>query len=372
MKAVYAASLDPITNGHINVVERAAPLFESLVVVVAVDSRKQYTFSPEERVAMARESVAHLPNVSVEVCVGTYVVKYAHSIGAKVIVRGMRNGKDLEDELVLAIENRGICPDIETIWIPCLPDLMHVSSSMVKGHVGVDESWTLQVARSAPAHVVCKLKEKYMINKARNYWSALMKALGSPKGSDEIFADLIARYSEEHRDYHTLEHIVRMLDEFEDVRHLASDLNAVSLAIWFHDVVYDVGTKSSKIASNEERSAHLARVALEKLGSSEALVAKVERMILATLHHDASDDFDEKLVLDLDMAILGASADDFDSYEAGIRKEYSYVSPEAFALGRSKFLRSLLDRSEIYASEFFHDRYDKSARENLERALARL
>src|SRR4051794_13425574 len=135
-KAVYAASLDPITNGHINVVERMAPLYDELVVVVAVDPRKAYTFTPEERVAMAREALCQIQNVSVDVCIGHYVVKHAESIGAQVIVRGLRNFKDLEDEQTLAEENRKIAPAVETIWVPCRPDLGHVSSSMVKNHIG--------------------------------------------------------------------------------------------------------------------------------------------------------------------------------------------------------------------------------------------
>jgi pantetheine-phosphate adenylyltransferase len=100
------ASLDPITNGHINVIERMAPLYDELIVLVAVDSRKSYTFTPEERVDMTKAAVAHLPNVLVDVCIGHYVVKQAESIGAQVIVRGLRNFKDLEDEQTLAEENR--------------------------------------------------------------------------------------------------------------------------------------------------------------------------------------------------------------------------------------------------------------------------
>jgi len=158
--AVYAASLDPITNGHVNIIERTAPLYDQLIVLVAVDLKKKYTFTPEERAEMAILAVTHLPNVSVQVCTGRYVVRHAESVGAQVIIRGLRNFKDLEDEQVLSIENRSICPHIETFFVPCLPDLMHVSSSMVKGHVGVDPDWEAQVARSVPVVVVKKLRQK--------------------------------------------------------------------------------------------------------------------------------------------------------------------------------------------------------------------
>lgn len=181
-KAVYAASLDPITHGHINIIERTAPLYDSLFVLVAVDTRKIYTFTAEERVDMAKEAVAHLPNVVVDACIGQYVVRKAEAFGAQVIIRGIRNFKDVEDEQTLAEENRNISPHIETIWVPCRPNLMHVSSSMVKGHVGVDPEWEDQVARSVPNAVVAKLKEKFTFVKALKHWSSLMTLVGNPPG----------------------------------------------------------------------------------------------------------------------------------------------------------------------------------------------
>lgn len=162
VRAVYAASLDPITNGHLNIIERAYALYDEVVVLIAVDSRKNYTFSPAERVEMVRAAVAHLPSVPVAACIDRYVVKYAYEIRADAVIRGIRNGKDLEDELTLAEENRKICPEVETVWLPCLPHLMHVSSSMVKAHVGADPGWEAQVARSVPEVVVQKLREKYL------------------------------------------------------------------------------------------------------------------------------------------------------------------------------------------------------------------
>jgi len=110
---------------------------------------------------MAQEAIAHLLNVFVSVCLDGYVVKRAEYLKAQVVIRGLRNFKDMEDEETLAEENRSICPHIETLWIPCLPGLRHVSSSMVKGHVGVDPGWEDQVARSVPLAVVRKLREKH-------------------------------------------------------------------------------------------------------------------------------------------------------------------------------------------------------------------
>ena len=366
-KAIYAASLDPITNGHINVIERMAPLYDEFVVLVAVDSRKVYTFTPEERVEMAKSAVAHLSNVSVDVNIGCYVVRQAESIGAQVIIRGLRNIKDLEDEQTLAEENRNICPQIETVWVPCLPNLMRVSSSMVKGHVGVDPNWEEQVARSVPAGVVLKLKEKFILGKAFKHWAGLMSALGNPKGSEKIFKNIVACYGKPNRFYHILEHIVSMLDKFETVSDQVKNPDAVRLTIWYHD-----------IADSEEVSAHQAELDIKEMGLSDYLIKLVccdlsnNGLIMATKHKSQPQDLDTMFLLDLDLAILGSAEKEFDAYEAGIRKEYSFVSEADFRAGRSRILESFLNRPSIYYTKFFQNKYESIARENLKRSIKKL
>jgi pantetheine-phosphate adenylyltransferase len=363
-KAVYAASLDPITNGHINVIERMAPLYDELIVLVAVDSRKSYTFTPEERVDMVQTAVAHLPNVSVDVCIGHYVVKQAESIGAQVIVRGLRNFKDLDDEQTLAEENRKICPQIETVWVPCLPNLMHVSSSMVKGHVGIDPEWECQVARSVPETIVTKLKEKFILGKARRHWVILMSALGNPKGSEAILKNLLTRYDEPHRGYHTLAHIVAMLDELDLV---GENDSTIALAIWFHDAVYD-----PKAKDNEEQSAQLAQDSIKKIGLPDSLGEQVHELVMTTKHTTVPTDHSAQVLADIDLMILGKPEKEFDVYEVGICKEYEWIPQSDFCAGRSNILQSFLDRPSIYSTEVFRGKYESAARKNLERSIEKL
>lgn len=365
-KAVYAASLDPITNGHINIIERMAPLYDELAVLVAVDSRKTYTFTPEERVNMVKEAVSHLQNVIVDVCVGRYVVKHADSIGGQVIIRGLRNFKDLEDEQTLAEENRKICPHIETIWVPCIPNLMHVSSSMVKGHVGVDPSWEEQVARSVPATVVVKLKEKFILGKARRHWTSLMVSLGNPEGSDSVFSDIVARYKEPHRVHHKLGHIVMMLDELEQLDDV-DDNNEVAWAIWYHDAIYN-----PKVNDNEEQSAAFSKSMAKKLGLPDSFGDRGSGLILSSKHDTVSSNHDNRILADLDLVILGKSEKEFDAYENGIRKEYRHVSQSEFCEIRSKILQSFLDRPSIYLTDYFRGKYESAARKNLERSIGQL
>jgi len=372
-KAVYAASLDPITNGHLNVIERMAPLYDELVVLVAVDGKKNYMFTSEERVAMARAAVARLPNVTVGTCVGRYVVKVAEEVGARVVIRGLRNFKDLEDEQVLAMENRQIAPIIETIFVPCLPQLMHVSSSMVKGHVGVDPDWEAQVSRSVPKAVVVKLKEKYVLAKAIKHWAALMDELGNPKGAPAVFERLVACYGEAGRFYHVLEHIVDMLDETNLAIGALKNSLAVRLAIWFHDSVYDTGNKDRRVVFyNETLSACMAERELLALGFAPDLVGAVKALVMVTSYAAEAENDDARFLSDLDIAILGKPAEEFDRYEACIRKEYAHVGDGLFCERRKMILRNILERKPLYRTEPFRLRYEGAARANLARSIKQL
>jgi len=377
-KAIYAASLDPITNGHINVIERMAPLYDELVIIIAVDSRKKYTFSTDERVEMAKYATTHIKNVTVSVCVGQYVVRCADSIGAQVIIRGIRNNKYLDDEQILAEENRKICPNIETIFVPCLSSLMYVSSSVAKGHVGVDPDWEHQVARLVPVHVILKLKMKFILEKARKHWESLMRAFGNPINSEKVFLSLVKRYSEAHRAYHTLEHVVSMLDEFEEIKDQAKNPEALKLAIWYHDAIYDPEHKDHHVvADNEARSAYNAELDMKELGLSASIITLISGtydtgLISATTHTQLTSDNDAQILVDLDLAVLGRKEVEFDIYEEGIRKEYNFVPDADFRAGRSKILQSFLDRSSIYQTKYFMDKYESIARKNLQRSIEQL
>jgi pantetheine-phosphate adenylyltransferase len=128
---VYAGTFDPITRGHLSVIERAARLFDRLLVVVAVNPDKQPLFSAEERVDMIRAAVAAWRNVECASTAG-YVVQLASARGARHLVRGVRSCTDVEGEIALANMNRALAPEIETVFIPAHPELSEVSSSGLK------------------------------------------------------------------------------------------------------------------------------------------------------------------------------------------------------------------------------------------------
>lgn len=364
LRAVYAASLDPITNGHCDVIERVASMFDELVVVVAIDPRKSYTFTADERVLMAREACAQLANVRVTQCSGRYVVKCAEELGARVVIRGIRNYEDLEYEKVLAEENHRICPGIETLFLPCRPELMHVSSGMVRMHVGMDPDWEAQVARSVPANVVPKLRQVHMVRRARAHWDSLMSVLNVRQRTDHMFSSLVARYSEPHRVHHTVEHIVALLDGAAAPEGCTPEL---MYALFYHDAVYD-----TRAHDNEERSMLLARTDGQALGLDETFMDRSGHLIMATRHSEHPEDAETQRMIDLDLMVLGADPTRYDTYARAIRAEYAWVGEKEFAEGRAAVLQQFLARPYVFSTESFRAHYEAQARENMRRELAAL
>lgn len=129
--AIYAGSFDPLTRGHLEVIRRAARLFDHVRVLVAQNPNKNTVFSLEERVELTAKQVASFVNVSVD---GTYglTVDYARSVGATVLLRGFRDGGDAESEAQLAQLNEALAPDIQSVLIPSPKGLCEVSSSGLK------------------------------------------------------------------------------------------------------------------------------------------------------------------------------------------------------------------------------------------------
>ena len=130
-KAIVPGSFDPVTNGHLDIIERAAKLFENVTVAVAINSGKTPLFTMEERIQMGREEVGHLPNVEVDSFTGL-LVDYAESRGASVIVKGLRAVMDFEYELQMALMNRRQRAEVETVFMMTGTEYSYLSSSIVK------------------------------------------------------------------------------------------------------------------------------------------------------------------------------------------------------------------------------------------------
>ena len=156
IRALYPASFDPVTNGHIDVARRATLLFDELVVAVFDAPSKNLLFTTDERVDMIRQSLEDLPNVRVESYTGL-TAHHAIDIGAKVIVRGLRTVSDFEWELQLAQNYRHLAPDLEIACLMTSQNYSFMSSSMVKEIA----KWGGDVSQMVPPHVMARLYEKY-------------------------------------------------------------------------------------------------------------------------------------------------------------------------------------------------------------------
>src|SRR5688500_11547289 len=132
--AVYAGSFDPATSGHLSVIHAAARIFPHVRVLIAVHPKKQTLLTVDERIALLRELTGRYPNVSVDATDG-YVALYARSIGATVLVRGVRGATDAQFETELAHQNRELAPEIATVFVPAESDLADVSSTALKERI---------------------------------------------------------------------------------------------------------------------------------------------------------------------------------------------------------------------------------------------
>ncbi len=156
VKAVFAGSFDPPTNGHLDIIKRVSGLFESVDVVVSVNPEKHTMFSEEERVQFLKELIKPFNNVSVHSYKGI-IVNYAKEVGAKVLVRGVRSANDFGYEFELALMNQNLNPDIETVFLQSKEKYAIVKSSSIKqlAQFGGD------ISRMVPPLVAEALSNKY-------------------------------------------------------------------------------------------------------------------------------------------------------------------------------------------------------------------
>lgn len=131
MKALICGSFDPVTNGHTELIKRAARMFDEIIVGIFLNTEKKYMFSEKQRLSMLCGAISEIKNARAELCSGL-VAKYAQDNNIGVIVKGIRNTADYEYELNMAKINKKLCPDTETVFLPADPENDYISSSMVR------------------------------------------------------------------------------------------------------------------------------------------------------------------------------------------------------------------------------------------------
>jgi predicted metal-dependent HD superfamily phosphohydrolase len=199
-------------------------------------------------------------------------------------------------------------------------------------------------------------------------WRDLLPLSAPVLSVSRVGHDLVARWSEPHRHYHTTRHLAAVLHVIDEHSGRAGDAIAVRLAAWFHDAVYD-----PRRVDNEEASALLAEASLPSLDVRPGQTAEVARLVRLTATHDPlPGDRNGGLLTDADLSILAAPPEEYRAYIAAIRQEYAHVSDEAFVAGRAAVLHNLLALTRLYHTPDLRERWEDLARHNLTWELSTL
>lgn len=154
--AVYPGSFDPVTFGHIDIIERGSKIFDKLIIAITTNPEKQAVFSDEERKEMVAEVTGHLPNVEIDSFSGM-TVDYVRSVDSFLILRGIRTVSDFEYELQMALTNRTLAPDMETVFVMSSEKYSFLSSRLIKDTVRLGGD----VSAFVPSHVQERLIKKF-------------------------------------------------------------------------------------------------------------------------------------------------------------------------------------------------------------------
>lgn len=185
--------------------------------------------------------------------------------------------------------------------------------------------------------------------------------------SVDLFSEVLRCYSEPLRTYHNVKHLEQGFKVLDEVMAKLPGIGAVELAFWLHDIVYSPGSPH-----NEELSAVFTGQATLSLGFDPSFALQVANLVRATTHKHEPQTREAQVLLDVDLSILAAPQLDYDAYEANIRQEYLQFSDEQYKAGRSKFLRSMLDRERIFSTPELRSGYEGRARANMSRSLSAL
>ena len=198
-------------------------------------------------------------------------------------------------------------------------------------------------------------------------WAALITRHSRDEEAVATGRALLACWAEPHRRYHSVTHLRGVLADVEDLADLADDADAVRLAAWYHDCVYNGRP------DDEERSAQRAERDLSRLGVTAQLVDEVARLVRMTVSHDpAPGDHNAEVLSDADLAALALPTEDYRHNTEAIRGEYGHIPDEVFRKGRMQVLLALLDGPGVFRTEPGRQRWEEAARRNLRAELASL
>jgi len=374
-KIAFSGTLDPITNGHLWVIQEARALADEVVVFISENPGKKPQFSAPERKDIIERSVAECgwDNVSVVIVKGDYTARAAKRHGIEYLVRGIRNTSDFDYENLIQQTNVDVLDGAKTIFVMPPRDLGSVSSSFVRALQGpVGWHWTVKKFMPMPAYIA------WIKSWLRTDWQKLWEGeAGVDSAKLDHWFDYLTgddAYGAARRTYHNLDHLVHGLSEISawasNTGAAKADVAILKKAFWFHDAVY--GGKHADL-SNEEQSARLwldAALGTQHLQEVADLIRVTDHFQSAGLVHTLKD-----AMLSVDLAILGQAADTYDAYAAAVRMEYDEVEEDAYRAGRGRVLSyfvSLAETGKLFTDAWFADLYTSQAIINLKREKAQL
>ncbi len=199
----------------------------------------------------------------------------------------------------------------------------------------------------------------------------------TPDEAQALWQTIFVRYGEPQRAYHTLSHIEQLLGQFDSIKHYLAEPHIVTLALYYHDVIYDPTR-----ADNEQKSAEYAVDALSSYLRPEQC-KHIYALIMMTANHQIDESIDSvkyssikcsdaAYLLDMDLSILGAPWSTYEQYAQAIRQEYAHVSDVDYRDGRTGVLKRLLAHPKLYLTDYYYDQLEAQARDNINRELISL
>ena len=377
-KIAFSGTLDPITNGHMWVIQEARTLADEVVVLVSHNPAKKPRFSDEQRKAIVEQSLAAegWNDVSVMIVRGDYTARVAKRHGIDYLIRGLRNTADFDYENLLQQANQEVLQGAKTLFVMPPRDLGSVSSSFVRGLMG-PVGWHTYVKKFVPAPAYHAMILDWLLSD----WQALWRQPDLADDTAHWFAQLTgaSAYGAPSRHYHNLDHLVHGLSEIavwaDNSGASQTDVDTLKKAFWFHDAVYE-SSPTSRVAShsNEEASAQLWLAAgLDNTNADDgpaALIRATDHLQMQQVTHRLKD-----VMLSIDLAIFGQAANVYDDYACAVREEYRAVEEQLYRTNRRQVLAHFLmmaSAGTLYPAPYFADLYLEAARANIMREIAAL
>lgn len=371
-KIAFAGTFDPITKGHLWVIEEGLNIADEVVVMIAHNNKKTTTFTELERKAMidkVLEDQDIADRVKTVLIRNEYVAQSAQQFGCDYLIRGIRSSSDFDYEDNIQNTNTEVLKGAKTLFVIPPKGLQSVSSSYVKTLIGpVGWHWNIKPFLSRPVYDAWI--KKYISNMITEF---VKNKVFSEKVKQDLLNELITNYGSKWRFYHSLEHVAHALQELQWVVS-NNDLDDivkehVALAILAHDIICN---SENKDISDEEQSANWFEQFAKTIKYPVKDTKIVLEMIKATAYLSGGKETsnqEEEILCSIDLAILAQHKHVYDWYTEAIRKEYSFVPDIDFFKGRIKALNRLLSKEKLYTSPFF-EHYEERARNNLRKELS--